>query len=157
MTDDKKKSVGERYTHAVFQAAYWQRQAKVLGKFIEGEAIAEADFRISADPLPAPRASIYNCVLTQDQRARQELVSVGDDAVAGESVEVATQAEAFRLLGEELQFSGKFPGICSRIAKQLSVSPQHVREVFLRRRVSDRVSKALDAELKKIEGTGRAA
>lgn len=57
----------------------------------------------------------------------------------------------------EFQRASKLTGIFTRIAKKLDVSPQHVREVALGNRRSDRVMKALQAEMRKAVGAERAA
>ena len=51
---------------------------------------------------------------------------------------------------KELQISNY--GVCAAVAKSLGLSHQHVRQVSLGRRVSTRVSEALDVELRSREG-----
>jgi hypothetical protein len=56
-----------------------------------------------------------------------------------------------------LREAAKFRGIYTRIAQRLGLSAQHVREVALGRRQSDRVKRELDREFKKILNAKKAA
>lgn len=57
----------------------------------------------------------------------------------------------------EFQRASKLTGIFTRVAKKLEVSTQHVREVALGNRRSDRVMKALQSEMRKVVKSERAA
>jgi hypothetical protein len=56
----------------------------------------------------------------------------------------------------EFQRASRLTGIFSRIAERLDVSPNHVRQVALGNRVSDRVMRELRAEMRKVDRGCRA-
>ena len=58
---------------------------------------------------------------------------------------------------KELMKIRSFRGIYSRVAKQLGISTNHVKEVSMGRRNSARVLNAIEREYKKIKATERAA
>lgn len=63
----------------------------------------------------------------------------------------------YDLLQAELQRSARLRGIYTRVAVQLGVSVQHVKEVSMGRRNSPRVIRAMEREYQKILNRERAA
>lgn len=57
----------------------------------------------------------------------------------------------------ELQKASRFRGIYTRVARKLNVSPNHVKEVAMGRRSSNRVERAIEREYRRIVEAEKAA